>query len=269
MATIEDVLAPTVGSVPNSVETIQSRVSANKVSWMGPLAVVVGRSVFEILAQAVVAAIFLLNHAPTPWGASVSWWTIYGTLVDMGCLTLLIYFCSREGIRLRDLFGKIKLRHGYDVFLGAGYFLLVFPFFAAGAFVASNVVYGSTHPYLYPGSLTERVLPLWAVIYSISLWWIIWSPTEELTYQGYVLPRLRALSGNWLTAIVITSFWWALQHSFFPLIPGWDYILWRFLAFLPGCVVFTLLYARTRRLAPLIIAHWGMDLTAAIITLKF
>ncbi|PYX32599.1 MAG: hypothetical protein DMG77_03445 [Acidobacteria bacterium] len=73
---------------------------------------------------------------------------------------------------------------------------------------------------------------------------------------------------RWI-AISIVGFWWALQHSFLPLILDWKYVAWRFLAFLPGVVVFMLSYLKLRRLLPLIVAHWPMDILAILITLKF
>ena len=39
-----------------------------------------------------------------------------------------------------------------------------------------------------------------------------------MTYQAYVLPRIQALSGRAWIAVVVVSFWWALQHSFLPFI---------------------------------------------------
>jgi membrane protease YdiL (CAAX protease family) len=95
---------------------------------------------------------------------------------------------------------------------------------------------------------------------------MIWSPTEETTYQAYVLPRLQALTGrNWI-AFSIVGVCWAAQHCALPFVPDWRYILFRFLAFLPGVLVMMLVYLRTRRLAPLIIAHWPMDIVASIMT---
>ena len=130
-------------------------------------------------------------------------------------------------------------------------------------------MYGSTQPYLYPGLLAGRSLPLWAVIYSLSVWWIVWSPTEQMTYQAYALPRVQALSGRAWVAIAVVAFWWALEHSFISLILGWRYVAWRSLAFLPGVTVFTLIHIRTRRLPPLIVAHWSLDAFAIVITLNF
>jgi len=117
--------------------------------------------------------------------------------------------------------------------------------------------------------LTGRVLPLWGVVYSFSVWWLVWSPTEEMTYNGYALPRIEVLCGSRWRAIAIVGFWWALQHSFIPFILDWKYVVWRFVGFLPGVVAFTLIYMRIRRLPPLILAHWMMDFSALFFTLQF
>ncbi len=108
---------------------------------------------------------------------------------------------------------------------------------------------------------------MWAVIYSVSAGWIIWSAIEEMTCQGYALPRIEVLARRPVVALAVVGFWWTLQHSALPLTLDWRYIAWRFGAFLPGVIVDMLLYRRTRRLAPLIISHWPMDIVAAVVTL--
>ena len=109
-------------------------------------------------------------------------------------------------------------------------------------------------------------MPLWATVYGVTVWWMIQAPTEELTYRGYVLPRLEALTGRTWVAFLIVGFWWTAQHCMFPFIPDWKYLMFRFLDFLPGVVVMMLFYLRTRRLAPFIVAHWPMDIAAAVMT---
>jgi len=181
--------------------------------------------------------------------------------------------CADEVLRapgrhsLRDLIGRIRLRWGHDLFLGAGILCLAFPFFIPAARVASWLVYGGLQPLAFPGLDTGRVLPLWAIVYTFGIWLLIWSPTEEVTYQGYVLPRIEVLSQRWI-AVSIVSFWWALQHVFLPFILDWKYVAWRFLAFLPSMIVLTLLYLRIRRLPPFFVAHWSMDTIAIFMTLK-
>ena len=43
-------------------------------------------------------------------------------------------------------------------------------------------------------------------------------------------------------------FWWTLQHCALPLVPDLKYLAFRFLAFLPGVTLLTLIYLRIRRL---------------------
>jgi membrane protease YdiL (CAAX protease family) len=252
----------------DSQQKIDDSLSRCQIGWMAPLMVMIGRSVFMILAQAVVALKYGVRGHPSPWNAAAPWWTVYATLVDISCLALMLKFTRAEGIRLRDLIGPIRLRRGNDIALGIVCYLIFVPSFTFPGLLASKLVFGTTHPSMYPGLLTARNLPLWAVVYSVSLWWLIWSPTEEMTYNGYALPRIQSLTGSKPIAVLIVAFWWAIQHSFIPFILDWKYVVWRFLFFLPGVVIACVIYLRLRRLAPLILAHWGMDLMAAFFTLS-
>lgn len=192
----------------------KTRMAQRRFTWTGPLLLVSGRSAMMFAAQGVVAVVLYLQGRPTPWRSAAPWWTVYGTLVDLGCLALMWRFTRAEGISLRDLIGPIRWRGGRDLLVGLGFYLLVFPLFVGGGLLSGRLMYGSWSADPYPGLIFARVLPVWAVVYSRSLWWLIWSPTEEMTYQSYTLPRIAALSGRNSVAIVVVSFWWALQHSF-------------------------------------------------------
>ncbi len=160
------------------------------------------------------------------------------------------------------------MRRAHDLWLGLGFFVLAFPFFMGGGYVAQRMFYGSQpNPSVY--ILHAHALPLWATIYSLTIWWVVNSVTEEATYQAYVLPRLQVLTGRTWKAVVIVGFFFALQHCAMGFVPDWKSLACRFLGFLPGCLVMMFLYLRTRRLAPLIIAHWPMDLGAVLITAVF
>ncbi len=259
-------VAPLVPFPDNSLSQIKERAAAGCIPWMGPLLMVSARSVLLMLSQGMVALILLALHRSSPWRAAGDWWDVYGTLVDIGCLIGLRYFTRREGIRLRDLVGPVNMRFGHDVWLGLGYFLLIFPFFLGGSYVARMLLYGATDKTLTSYLLHVHALPIWATVYSVTLWWMIWSPTEEATYQAYAMPRLQALTGRTWLAYCIVGFLWAAQHCAVPFVPDWKYLAFRFLAFLPGCLVMMAFYLRTRRLAPLIVAHWPMDITASIMT---
>jgi hypothetical protein len=249
---------------PNCLASIEQRFKNGLIPWKGPLLLVAARSFLLVAAQGLMALALLALHKPSPWQAAGEWWNVYGTLVDLCCVAGMIYFTRREGIRLRDLLGPVRLRWGHDIFLGLGYLLLTFPFFMGGSYVGRLMLYNSPQHDLGSAMAHVHTLPVWAVVYSLSVWWVIWSPVEEATYQAYAMPRLRALTGRTWIAFAITAFFWTAQHLALPWIPDWRLQTFRFLMFLPGIVVLMLLYMRTKRLAPLIVAHWPMDILASL-----
>jgi membrane protease YdiL (CAAX protease family) len=256
-----------VAGVPlNALSEVEARAAAGRIPWEGPLILAALRPLLFFAVQALLAIGYFAFHRPGAWHEAGRWWTVYGTLVDIGCLIGLRIFTRREGIRIRDLIGPLRLRHGHDVFMGLGIFLLVFPCIVGGSMLAQRLLYGpltaATSIYL----TQLHALPLWAFIYSVTVWWVISSPTEEAIYQGYALPRLRALTGRTWVAMIVVGFWWAAQHALLPFVPDWKYLLFRFLQFVPAVLILMTIYLRTRRLGPLIIGHWCMDILGAIMT---
>jgi hypothetical protein len=259
-------IASSANMLANARSQIQERMAAGRIPWIGPLMLVSARSVLWLTLQSFLALVLLALHRPTPFRTAGNWWIIYGTLVDICCLLGLRYFTRKEGIRLRDLIGPIHLRYGRDLFVGLGILALSYPFMMGGSYLAGVLVYGSTAKVPMEFILQAHSLPIWATVYTLTVWWIIQSATEEMTYQGYVLPRLEALTGRTWIAVSVTGFWFAAQHCMVPFVPDWHYLAYRFLMFLPLVLYIMLVYLRIRRLAPLIVAHWPMDLGVAIMT---
>ena len=256
----------------NSPPAIQQRIQSGRTGWTSTLVLTTARTGLILFVQVVVATAFFLRGNPSPWRAQAPWWTVYATLVDVGCLLLLWRQTQREGIRLFDLFGLERRRLGREVLWGLLYLVVLFPILAGGGSkLASWLVYRTTQltpGMLAPGLLSDRQLPHWAVVYSLSVFWLVWSPTEELIYQAYCAARLQVLTGSTWATVTVVGFWWAFQHSVFPLVFDWHLIAFRFLQFLPLVVVFQLIYLRTRRLPRMILMHWPMDLFAAVLTLR-
>lgn len=205
-------------------------------------------------AQIALAAIFLLRQSPTPWRETEPWLPVYGSLVDAGCLLFLWSLTKREGIRLVDLVGFERTRLRRDVLIGLAVIpaSLVFIFF--GTYAAGWLVYGApSQPYSF------GTLPLPAAIYGVLVWPFIWGFTEQLTYNGYLLPRFQLLCRNTGIAIGIVAFVWSLQHAFMPLVFDAHYLAFRLLSSVPHSLFMTMLYLRLRRLLPLAIAHALLD----------
>jgi hypothetical protein len=244
----------------NSAEVIQIHVTEGRVPRYGPMLMLFARSGFLLLFQGAMLLLFKRLDIQNAAVEVRNWWPVYGTLVDFGCLGLLVWLTRREGIRLLDLIGIVKNKLLADFPLGLGIFILVFPStIFGGGMLAMLVAYGHLNP-AFPENTFIRHLPLLALLYSRILWWPIWSATEEMTYNGYALPRLIAMTKSTWLSVVIVAFFFSIQHSFLML-AGFQFGFYMFLTFVPLTLAMELVYLRIRRLQPLIVAHWLMDLS--------
>ncbi len=222
---------------PNSQEALLRQREAATLTWRGPALMLLARAVFAVGAQAVVAAIFALRASLTPWHDAEPWLPVYGTLIDAGCLALLWRLTRREGIGLFDLVGFERTRLVRDVLLGFALIPVSLVFILGGTYAAGWLLYGTpSQPYFF------GTLPLPAAVYGVLVWPFIWGLTEQMTYNGYLLPRFQVLCRSTSVAIAVVAFAWSLQH------------------------VLTLLYLRLRRLVPLAIAHALLDGASVLIS---
>ncbi|MCF6222790.1 MAG: CPBP family intramembrane metalloprotease [Flavobacteriaceae bacterium] len=229
---------------------------------------VIARCVLLIISQGITSVLLYLNGDSTPWKNSSAWWTIFGTFTDLICLALIIIFLKKEGKKIYSLIDFDKKLILKDIKTGLIIFVLIFPLFGLLYSIGvGRLLFNEETFNLINGQLAERTLPNWAFFYSILIWWPIWSFTEELTYQGYSLTRLLTRY-NKTKVILFIGFFWALQHSFLPLILDWRYITWRFLSFIPIVIGLMFAFIKVKRLTPIIIAHALMDLMAAYWTFK-
>ncbi len=255
---MEDAANISETELPNSKVSLQERLQAGNLTWKWPVIIVFARLILAVLAQTLVAGLFMLQGHPTPFQAAAPWWPVYGTLIDIGSLVLLARLTRREGIRLLDLINFQRQRLGRDLLLSVGFVILMVGLLVVGGMIFGPLIYGAT-----PAPIPFSPLPLWGALYALLVWPVIWSIAEELTYQGYAVPRIEVLSGKSWLAVIIVGFGWALQHSALPLMPDWRWGLFRFASALP-IAIFLIFYLRTRRLLPFIIAHWAADFFAIL-----
>ena len=235
----------------NSPNEIHQGVSDGKVAWAGLLAVLAARSVLAVLCQLLVSVIFFRDSADA-FREAGQWWRVYGTVIDIGCIILLGRLTRREGIRLLDLGGYRRDRWVRDVLLGMGLFVPVFALtMVLPETVISRVIYGG------PAPVTVGRLPVFATVYALVIWPVIWAFAEDNAYFGYSLPRLEALTGRKSLAVVTLVAFATLQHGFLPRGPDWQHFVYRCATSAPVIIIFSLLYLRQRRLLPLHMIHWA------------
>jgi membrane protease YdiL (CAAX protease family) len=238
----------------NSKIMIQKREASGQLTWKWPVLIVFARLFFAVIAQSLIALLFF-SSAPSPSLAAGRWWPVYVILIDMGCFFLVTWRAGKECLRFRDLVNFDSHRFGRDILLGLVYILWFFPLAMIGILGFSLLIFGTPQP---PSVYSP--LPVWAAVYSLLVFPAVWGLMEQTTYQGYALPRLESLLRSRWFAIALVAFGWGIQHIALPFTFDVRFMLFRFLSFLPLAVVATLVYLRTRRLIPLIVAHWAVDM---------
>ena len=250
-----------------AIDAALPRGSLRPVKWSGPLGLLIARPVFLLAAQGLAALLLAVQDDPAPFRSSAKYWTIWSSLADLATLLLLTRLARGEGLRVGDLMNFKRKGLGRDVFQGLSLFPLVLALNIGGLILGSLMVYGSWLPTGIPAGLAGRVLPLWAILFSRLLWWPLWSWMEEISFNGYALPRLASLTGKSWAAVALVTFAWSIQHMFLPVILDARFLLWRFLVFIPFNLVSSLLFLRLRRLTPIVLSHWGMDLLSTLFTI--
>lgn len=233
-------------------------------AWWPVVLFLPARAVLCFLSQAITATILWVSGDPAPWVSSRSWWMVYGTLTDIGCLCLLVLLLRREGLRLRDMSGITRANLIPQLRSIPSYVLALLPAIAAASLV-TLAFYG---PGALPPQVGASALPVWAAAYSCTLWPIIWAFTEEIVYLGFLLPRLQAATGRTWTAACAVVLFWSMQHLVLPFIPDGTYLVSRWLgAFLITAAMTLAFLLLRRKLLATTTVHWLSNASTAVMAM--
>jgi hypothetical protein len=247
----------------NGRRVLEDRVAERTLRWSGPAAILFARCGFALLAGGLVASLFALQGSASPWVSAAGWFPVYASLIDLGCLAALFLLTRREGIRMVDLTGFDRRRLRPDLLLTAGLLPIALLLIGGGIVAASLLVYGALSP---PPDIF-RPLPLPAALYAVLVFPLLWGFTEQSTYNGYLAPRIQALSGSTVLAVVLVAFAWSVQHAAMPVTFDGRWMLYRALAPVPFSVFQVVACLRLRRLLPFIIVHAVLDGADAFLSL--
>ena len=185
------------------------------------------------------------------------WWPLLCIVVNLVTMGFLYIRMRIEGTGFRDLINhnpdKRKLTREI---LTATPLMLVLG--VGGLMGFSWLVYG------YMPVTNSQPLPIWAAILVVILLPLTIVVSEIPFYLGYCAPRIKRITKSEVFSIAYPLFFYALQHSFMPLLFDYKHILSRFIMFIPLLIMIGIWYHRKKTLLPLMAGHGLLDVFTGI-----
>lgn len=221
----------------------------HKLPWLLPI-----RSVLFLL-------IFVIGAALT--GKAVeditNWWTVVVTVVNVITIALLVITAKRSGITYKELInykkGVTKIRQVI------GMIVIVFLLGMGFMYLTAFLLYGTVMP--EPAVKMAAPIPAVLAVINFLLFPVTVPFAEDGLYLGYGVNRIK----NDKLAVIISAFFFAVQHCFIPVFFDVRYILYRFFAFLPLTLVLCWHYRKHRNPLPIMIAHGLIDMSMSVMVL--
>ncbi|MBN2047710.1 MAG: hypothetical protein JW750_07710 [Anaerolineaceae bacterium] len=230
-----------------------------------PWLMLVGRSLLFLAFQALIAVIYLLTGSPTAWNDSAAWWPFAIIFTNLVCLFALIHFYRQEQSKFWDVFRIDRKAMKKDLLFLLGFMVIAGPLGYLPNILSAKWLFGDPQIAL---DLLVRPLPAWGAIAAFLFFPLLQGLVEIPTYMLYVLPHLEKQGVRPWAAVSLASLFLAAQHIFAPFLPNLDFIMYRFVMFLPFAVLIALVMRSRPRLMPYIaVIHVLMDLSIAVMFL--
>jgi hypothetical protein len=184
------------------------------------------------------------------------WWSIICTVCNIITIVVLILICKSEGYTYKKLIGYQNGQGNLKYTLLIVVLMLLLGM--GGMYGFGFIIYG------YVPVTMIQPIPVWFALINVILLPLTVVFAELPLYFGYALNGIEKITGNRLLSIAYPMFFYALQHSFIPLLLDWKHILFRFLSFLPLMFVLGVIYYKRRKLQLLMIGHAILDLATGI-----
>ncbi|MCR2822219.1 CPBP family intramembrane glutamic endopeptidase [Lederbergia panacisoli] len=198
---------------------------------------------------------------------------IYFTIVNVLCFGLLYHLLKKDGRSLKELVGIKRERLWKDILFGFLWlFVLYIPFLLA-VIVTMVILFGADFHLHFQTVFTGDSIsarPDWLLWLSASISLIfplLNAPIEELMYRGYAQPIFLKSYQKIAPAIVIPSLGFALQHIM--LAPSWEGAVVYFVAFFLWGIGSGIIYYKQKRLFPLIICHFIVNIAFSVVPIIF
>ena len=187
-----------------------------------------------------------------------NWWSIVATLVNIITILILIFVSKKLNISYKKFInyekGKTKIK---QIVIMSIVVLLITSF---GMYLSGFICYGKL-PYFAPMMATP--IPIVLALINFILLPLTVSFAEDGLYLGCGVNSFK----NKYLAILVPAFFYALQHSFIPLLFDAKHIIYRFLCFLPLTIIFCAYYHKKKDPVPLMVGHVVVEMASVILVL--
>ncbi|MBN1624748.1 MAG: hypothetical protein JXN10_08405, partial [Clostridia bacterium] len=198
----------------------------------------------------VAGGVILSATTGLPLSESARWWTPVCILMNLITIAVLFGICKMEGVSFKSLI----IGHGEKIRIKSAVIItLVMSLLGVGGMILFSIIF-----YGGPPLMLTQPLPVWVAAASLILLPVTIVFAEMPLYFGYSFNRLRGITNKPALSLGYVVFFYALQHSFMPVIWEFKYVLFRFLSFLPLMIVLGIIYHKKRKLPEMMIGHGAM-----------
>lgn len=188
------------------------------------------------------------------------WWSILASVLNLLTIGILLLFCRRQKISYKQLIGYKSGQTKWTQLVAVVCVMLAVGL--AGMYAAGYVCYGE-----FPYMAADMVQPIPLVLAIVNL--LVLPLTTTLAEDGlYLGVGVNRLNKKWL-AIVIPAFFYAVQHCFIPFMCDANYLLYRFLSFLPLTLLICYWYYKTRNPLPFMVGHFMLNIATVLQIILF
>lgn len=187
-------------------------------------------------------------------------WSIVCSIVNILLILLLIVLTKIKGSNYYEL---VNYEKGKTKFKEVLIICLIVISLGAGGMYLSGLIFYQKFPYIDKNMASP--IPVWLAIINAFILPISTALAEDGLYLGCGVNSIN----NKCLKVIIPGFFFALQHSFIPLLFDIKYIGYRFLSFLPLTMLLAYIYSKKKNPLPIMIAHALIDVFTVMIIIIY
>ena len=184
-----------------------------------------------------------------------NWWSGVASIVNIATVLLLFFITKKQKSSYRELINYEKGKTSVKQIIAVSGVVVIVGM--AGMYTAGFICYGVI-PYAAPMMIAP--VPLWIAVINVILLPVSTAFAEEGLYLGCGVNQIK----NKYAAIILPALFFAVQHSFIPVLFDVKYIIYRFLSFLPLTMILCWYYHKKRNPLPIMIGHAIIDVATVM-----